>query len=78
METFKTPTLILQGARDSFGSRDAVAAYKLSPDVQMHWLKAGGHSLKPRKKSGRTEQQNWEEAIDELTAFVGSLVSLRS
>jgi len=78
LEAIKTPTLILQGERDSFGSRDDVAAYKLSPAVQMHWLKDGDHSFKPRKKSGRTEQQNWEEAINELTAFVGSLVSLRS
>ena len=77
LETIKTPTLILQGERDSFGSRDDVAGYKLSPAVQIRWLADGDHSFKPRKKSGRTEQQNWEEAINEITAFVRSLPSLR-
>jgi uncharacterized protein len=77
LETIKTPTLILQGERDSFGSREDVAAYKLSPAVQIRWLRDGDHSFKPRKKSGRTEQHNWEEALNEITAFVSSLPSLR-
>ena len=29
----------------------------------MHWLEDGDHGFKPRKKSGRTESQNWNEAM---------------
>ena len=65
----KTPTLILQGTRDPFGTREEVDCFTLPPCVRMHWLEDGEHGLKPRKKSGRTEQQNWQEAIDTLAAF---------
>jgi predicted alpha/beta-hydrolase family hydrolase len=33
LESNKTPTLILQGDRDPFGSREEVTGYKLSPGV---------------------------------------------
>ncbi|NQV45237.1 MAG: alpha/beta hydrolase [Rhodospirillales bacterium] len=65
----KTPTLILQGTRDPFGTREEVDGFILPPCVRIHWLEDGEHGLKPRKKSGRTEQQNWQEAIDTLAAF---------
>src|SRR5262249_24287946 len=50
----KTPTLILQGERDPFGTREDVAGYKLSSAIQIHWLADSDHSFKPRKSSGRT------------------------
>jgi predicted alpha/beta-hydrolase family hydrolase len=67
----KTRTLILQGERDPFGSRSEVAAYKLAPKIRVHRLLDGDHSFRPSKASGRTELQNWEEAIDEIVAFLG-------
>jgi len=70
LKTIKTPTLILQGDRDPFGNREEVAAYKLSRAVQVHWLKDGDHSFKPRKASGRTQEENWVRALDQLTKFV--------
>ena len=45
----KTPTLIVQGTRDPFGTRDEVATYKLSPQIEILWLEDGDHDLKPRK-----------------------------
>lgn len=63
LRDLKTPTLILQGTRDPFGREDEVPTYDLSPAIQLHWLPDGDHSFKPRKKSGRTEAQNWEEGI---------------
>ncbi len=65
----RTPTLILQGARDPFGTREEVGGFSLPPCAQVHWLEDGEHGFKPRKKSGRTEEQNWQEAIDTLAAF---------
>jgi len=45
----KTPTLICQGTRDEFGTRDEVAGYTLSPAIEILWLEDGDHDLKPRK-----------------------------
>ena len=33
----------------------------------------GDHSFMPRKASGRTEEQNWQEAIEAVGAYVGRL-----
>src|SRR5437762_1739201 len=71
LQTIKPKTPILQGERDPFGNREDVAAYKLAPAVQVHWLEDGDHSWKPRKASGRTEQRNLEEAIGEIVTFLG-------
>ncbi len=70
LETMRTPTLILQGTRDSFGKPEEVAAYKLSRKIKVVWLEDGDHSLKPRASSGLTEQQNLARAIELVTAFV--------
>ena len=44
-----TPTLIFQGTRDEFGTRDEVAGYGLSDSIEVVWLEDGDHDLKPRK-----------------------------
>jgi predicted alpha/beta-hydrolase family hydrolase len=73
LRTIKTPTLILQGERDPFGSREEVPGYKLPLKIRVVWLKDGDHSFKPRKSSGRTEAQNWQAALDEIERFVANL-----
>jgi predicted alpha/beta-hydrolase family hydrolase len=45
----QTPALIAQGTRDTFGTREEVAAYKLSRAIEILWLEDGDHDLKPRK-----------------------------
>jgi len=70
--TIKTATLILQGERDPFGGREEVATYNLSPSIRIVWLEDGDHSFKPRKTSGRTEQQNWDAAIAEIEIFLAA------
>jgi predicted alpha/beta-hydrolase family hydrolase len=77
LRTIKTPTLILQGERDTFGTSDEVAGYKLSPAIRISWLKDGDHSFKPPKASGLTDQHNWGVAIGEIMTFVGSLTGKR-
>ena len=71
LQTIRTPTLIVQGERDPFGSREEVEAYRLSKQLRMHWLPDGDHSFKPRKASGRTEEENWREGVEAMAAFVG-------
>jgi hypothetical protein len=68
----KTPTLIVQGERDPFGSKDEVVGYKLSPKIRVAWMPDGDHDFKPRKASGRTVERNWEAAIEHIVAFLKS------
>jgi predicted alpha/beta-hydrolase family hydrolase len=71
--SLKTPTLICQGERDIFGNHGDVVSYELSESILFHWLVDGDHSFKPRKKSGVTELQNWNSAMDAVALFVGGL-----
>jgi predicted alpha/beta-hydrolase family hydrolase len=47
--------------------------YPLAASVHFHWLEDGDHGFKPRKASGRTEKQNWDEAVAAVLDFVGTL-----
>lgn len=73
LEKLRTPALILQGTRDSFGRPEEVVKYKLSPKIRIAWIEDGDHSFKPRKASGRTEADNMSEAISQMSAFLASL-----
>jgi predicted alpha/beta-hydrolase family hydrolase len=73
LRELRTPTLILQGTRDSLGSRDEAAAYQVSPQVRLVWIEDGDHSLKPTKRSGRTPDQNLGVAIEQIIGFITSL-----
>jgi predicted alpha/beta-hydrolase family hydrolase len=73
LRAIKTPTLIVQGERDGFGTRDDVAGYQLSSAIRIQWIEDGDYSLKPRKASGRTEKQNWDAAIKEIVKFLKAL-----
>jgi uncharacterized protein len=73
LESMRTPGLILQGTRDSFGRREEVANYKLSPKMRIVWLEDGDHSLKPRASSGHSERDNLAAAIAEVVSFVRGL-----
>jgi predicted alpha/beta-hydrolase family hydrolase len=69
----KLPTLICQGTRDPMGDRDAIGRLKFPPQLRIHWAEDGNHDLSPRKASGRTQAQNWTEALDAATAFLSGL-----
>jgi uncharacterized protein len=73
LRDLRTPTLIVQGTRDPFGSREEVAGYELSPQIRIVWLEDGEHSFKPRAASGRTERQSLEEAVAAVLGFMESL-----
>lgn len=73
LEKLRTPSLFLQGERDSLGNCADVAGYALSPAIRVQWLADGDHGFKPRKASGRTEAENWAEAIDAVASFVEGL-----
>jgi hypothetical protein len=61
LEKLRTPTLILQGTRDAFGTPDDVRAYPLSPAIRVAWTERGDHSLKGGVPA----------AIEEAARFIG-------
>jgi predicted alpha/beta-hydrolase family hydrolase len=73
LQVIKTPTLILQGERDTFGSKAEVATYNLPTTIKIQWLTDGDHSFKARKSSGSSESQNWQTAIETIDTFVRAL-----
>ena len=68
----KTPTLIVQGERDALGNRAAVQGYDLSPSIEVMWLAAGDHDLKPLKASGCSHEQHLEAAAVQVAQFLGA------
>ncbi|WP_166113119.1 alpha/beta family hydrolase [Pseudoalteromonas sp. Z9A5] len=70
------PFLVLQGERDTFGTREELATLPMPKQPQYIWLTDGDHSLKPRKKSGITEQQNRETAALGAVEFIKKCVNL--
>ena len=73
LATLRTPTLILQGTRDPFGGTEQVSGFDLSPAIGLYWLEDGDHGFKPRKSSGRTEQQNRDRGIAAIAGFLAGL-----
>lgn len=71
LESLRTPTLIVQGSRDSLGTRDEVAGYALSSAIRFHWLEDGDHSFRPRKRSGHTWEGHLAEAASACADFLG-------
>lgn len=66
----KTRTLIVQGERDALGNREAVKAYTFSPSIEVTWLAAGDHDLKPLKVSGFTHEQHLASAAQKVSEFL--------
>ena len=73
----RTPAMIVQGTRDPFGTPDEIRTYDLSPSVRTTFLEDGDHSFRPRVRSGRTLEQNIDEAIAAVTEFVNGLQPTR-
>jgi predicted alpha/beta-hydrolase family hydrolase len=66
----KKPVLILQGERDTFGTREEIGTYNLSAQIQINYLTDGDHSFKPRKASGYSLDTNLNQAIEQSVAFI--------
>ena len=75
LQKLRTPTLICQGTRDQFGSRDEVSEYALSSAIQMSWFEDGDHDLKPRKRvSGLTHADHIRSMAAAVSEWVEGLV----
>lgn len=71
LKKLKTPTLIVQGTRDSMGTKQEVSKYKLSSKIKYVWMEDGDHSLKPRKASGNTLEEYMADAASKIAKFIG-------
>ncbi|MET3897370.1 putative alpha/beta-hydrolase family hydrolase [Devosia sp. UYZn731] len=71
----KTPSLIVQGTRDEFGTRQEVMHYELSPAIELMWLEDGDHDLKPRKSiSGFSAADHLATMAASVAAWIGRIV----
>lgn len=66
----RTPTLIVQGERDALGGRERVGGYSLSPSIEIQWLEAADHDLKPLKASGFSHEQHLQRAAQVVADFL--------
>lgn len=73
LASISVPTLILQGERDTFGTKAEIAQWAFSPNVEIAFLPDGDHSFKPRKASGFTEADNIATTIKRLARFIKEL-----
>lgn len=70
LQAIQTPTLILQGTRDTFGKPEEVEQYKLSKKIKTIWLEDGNHSLETLKRSKLTTEQSWQLAAQFAKKFM--------
>lgn len=69
-----TPTLICQGTRDEFGTREEVPGYTLSKAIELLWLEDGDHDLKPRKSiSGFSAADHLKTMAEAVATWAGRL-----
>lgn len=73
LATLNKPCLILQGERDTFGTRDELEQFDLAPSVRSSFIPDGDHGFKPRKRSGFTEQGNIDLAVERLSQYIFEL-----
>ena len=74
LENLQTPTLIVQGTRDEFGTRPEVDGYPLSKNIRVLWLEDGDHDLKPRKSiSGLSTADHLKTMAAAVKGWAGSL-----
>jgi predicted alpha/beta-hydrolase family hydrolase len=74
LQTASKPLLIIQGERDTFGTKSEVESYKksgvLSSMIECAYLEDGDHSFKPRKASGKTQEEHIAKAATLTASFI--------
>lgn len=65
-----TPSLLVQGERDAFGTKEAVLGYELSSNIETVWVTDGDHSFSPRKASGTTLEHNIAAIVAAMRSFI--------
>jgi predicted alpha/beta-hydrolase family hydrolase len=72
LPAIRAPVLIVQGARDAFGTPDELAPViaTMSAPVDLRVVEGGDHSYKVPKKAGRSQQEVDTFVLDEVDAWL--------
>ena len=75
LEHIKKPMLFVQGTRDALGTPEEIKPYvkNLRPAAKIHEIEGGDHSFKAPKKFGKTQEQIYADAMDEIVRWAKEL-----
>ena len=67
----KVPMLFVQGTRDSLGTVDEIKPFikKLKLRAEIYAIEGGDHSFKAPKKFGKTQEEIYQSAMDEIVRW---------
>ena len=71
------PILILQGERDTFGTKEECASFIFSESVKVDFIPDGDHSFKPRVRSGYTENANRALVVKKMVEFIQQQINMK-
>lgn len=77
LETLTKPLLVMQGERDTFGTKADISTYSLSSSIKVKYLPDGDHSFKPRKASGYTQESHIQTAAEATAKFIKAVMNER-
>ena len=72
LPNIKMPMLFVQGTRDSLGTVDEIRPFikALKLPARIYAVEGGDHSLKAPKKFGKTQEEIYNAALDEIVSWV--------
>ncbi len=71
------PMLIVQGARDSHGSRATAGRLRLPALARVHWLADANHAWRTRESSTHSHEAHVKDAASAISEFFEGLVQAR-
>lgn len=73
----RTPLLIVQGARDAFGTPDELRPIlrRLKAPADLHVVEAGDHSFKVPKSAGTAQEHVYERVLDEIDRWLRATIA---
>ena len=74
LPSIKAPMLFLQGSRDTFGTSEELRAVikKHKLPATLYEIEGGDHSFKVPKSAGLTQEQVYEQAMDEIASWLAT------
>jgi uncharacterized protein len=75
LASIRLPMLFVQGTRDSLGTPDEIKPFlkNLRPAAKIYEIQGGDHSFKAPKKFGRTQDEIYDSAMDQIVTWAQSL-----
>jgi uncharacterized protein len=69
------PMLFVQGTRDALGTPDEIQPFvkDLRPPAKVYAIEGGDHSFKAPKKFGLSQEQIYENAMDEIVSWAATI-----